>query len=88
MRVERSARHSARRASEALAQGPAVALTRTRIGLTALGFLGNSDTMQATAARAVMITARDSDAYVASDMPAGLQANWSLTSAQRRRSGA
>jgi hypothetical protein len=65
-------------------QDPATAVTRTRTGLTALTLAGHSDTMQAPAIRAALITAGNADAYVARDLLAARQ-NWSLTTAQRSR---
>jgi hypothetical protein len=63
----------------------ATAVARARIGLTALDLAGRSDTMQAPAVRAALITAGNADAYVARDLLASQHANWSLTSAQRSR---
>ena len=65
-------------------QDPATAVTRTRIGLTALALAGHSDTMHAPDVRAALITAGNADAYVARDLLAARH-NWSLTSAQRSR---
>jgi hypothetical protein len=65
-------------------QDPATAVTRTRIGLTALALAGHSDTMEVPDVRAALITAGNADAYVARDLLTARR-NWSLTSAQRSR---
>jgi hypothetical protein len=65
-------------------QDPATAVTRTRIGLTALALAGHSDTMKAPAVRAALITAANADAYVARDLLTAWR-SWSPTSAQRSR---
>jgi hypothetical protein len=65
-------------------QDPATAVTRTRIGLTALALAGHSDTTQGSAIRTVLITAGNADAYAARDLLA-TQPNWSPTSAQHSR---
>jgi hypothetical protein len=65
-------------------QDPATAVTRMRIGLTALALAGHSDTTQGSAIRAALITAGNADAYAARDLLA-TQPNWSPTSAQHSR---
>jgi hypothetical protein len=64
---------------------PATAVTRTRIGLTALDLTGDSRTMQGDAVRAALITVGETDAYASMDLLASSQVGNSLTSAQRSR---
>lgn len=64
---------------------PVTAVTHTRIGLTALGLTGDSDTARARGIRAALITTANTDAYAARDLLASRQVGNALTSAQRTR---
>jgi hypothetical protein len=66
-------------------QDPATAVTRTRIGLTALSLAGHTDATQTHALRSALIATASIDAYVARDLLVTQQAGWSLTSAQHSR---
>jgi hypothetical protein len=67
----------------AKARDPATAVTRTRIGLTALDLLGDSDATQAHALCSALVTAGNVDAYTARDLLASRYVSKSLTSAKR-----
>lgn len=64
---------------------PATAVTRTRIGLTAIELIGDSDTAQPRAIRTALITTANADAYAARDLLACQQMSNALSSAQRSR---
>jgi hypothetical protein len=71
-------------AASALASSetPGATLTRTRIGLIALGLAGDSDATQARDLRTALITAGNADAYAARDLLASHWIAKSLTTAQ------
>jgi hypothetical protein len=67
----------------AKARDPATAVTRTRIGLTALDLASDSDTTQVRALFSALVASGSGDAYMARDLLASRQMSKSLTSAQR-----
>jgi hypothetical protein len=63
---------------------PSTALTRARIGMTAVDLAGTSHTRQSCLLRAALIVSAAGDAYIARDMLALHEAPQSLTSAERQ----
>ena len=64
-------------------QDPATAVTRTRIGLTALDLAAGTEVIQTRALTAALFTTASADAYAARDLLASSQTAHSLTSARR-----